>query len=242
MIDFHTHILPGMDDGSKSISESLYLLQMEAEQGISEVVLTPHFYSSQNSPEIFLKRRENAWQQLASSLTQELPRLRLGAEVQYFDGISRVEDLDVLCIDGSNLLLLEMPFTQWSGRVLNEVSELNSQKNIQIILAHIERYLPMQRKHVLPRLLEQGVLIQSNVSFFDDWKTRFKANSMLRKNQIHIVGSDCHGTQSRPPRWGNLSSRTRERIQQKSWLFSARYLSEPRSSLSNLQVGSNIDL
>ena len=48
MIDFHTHILPGVDDGSKNLDESLQLLQMEQQQGIDIVVLTPHYYSSQN--------------------------------------------------------------------------------------------------------------------------------------------------------------------------------------------------
>lgn len=242
MIDFHTHILPGIDDGSKSVAESLKLLQLEAEQGISEVVLTPHFYATQNSPYTFLKCRNESWQRLAPNLTSDLPRLRLGAEVQYYEGICAAKDLDILCIDGSNLLLLEMPFSTWTQRQLNDLCELNSRGNLKIILAHIERYLPMQKKNTLSQLLDEGVLIQSNVSFFIDWRTRLKASSMLEKNQIHIVGSDCHGTQLRPPKWEKLSWNLREKIERKSWIFSARYFDEPNSFPCNLHVGSDAEL
>ena len=61
MIDFHTHILPGVDDGSRSIEESLAMLQAEADAGIERVVFTPHFYASQNSPKDFLRRRKDSW-------------------------------------------------------------------------------------------------------------------------------------------------------------------------------------
>ena len=58
MIDFHTHILPKMDDGSKSTEESIAMLKMQAEQGIRWVVATPHFYAEPESPQDFLQRRK----------------------------------------------------------------------------------------------------------------------------------------------------------------------------------------
>ena len=61
MIDFHTHILPGMDDGSKSVEESIWLLQEEVRQGVDAVMLTPHFYAEENSPVDFLRRRYASW-------------------------------------------------------------------------------------------------------------------------------------------------------------------------------------
>ena len=56
IIDFHSHILPGVDDGSQSVQESLAMLKMEAEQGIQHVIATPHFYPKHDSPEHFLER------------------------------------------------------------------------------------------------------------------------------------------------------------------------------------------
>ena len=64
MIDFHSHILPGMDDGSQTVEESLTLLEMLRAQGVDTVAATPHFYARENSPEVFLRRRREAWERL----------------------------------------------------------------------------------------------------------------------------------------------------------------------------------
>ena len=56
MIDFHSHILPAMDDGSKNIEESLQMLRMLQEQGVERVIATPHFYADENPPDVFLRR------------------------------------------------------------------------------------------------------------------------------------------------------------------------------------------
>ena len=58
--DFHSHILPGVDDGSSSLEQSLQMLRMEAEQGIRHVVATPHFYARYDAPETFLEKRSRA--------------------------------------------------------------------------------------------------------------------------------------------------------------------------------------
>ena len=66
MIDFHTHILPGIDDGSRNSEESIQMLNLEQEQGITKIVFTPHFYANRNSVERFLKRREASYERLLS--------------------------------------------------------------------------------------------------------------------------------------------------------------------------------
>ena len=60
IIDFHSHILPGIDDGSESVEQSIAMLRMEAEQGITHVVATPHFYPRHDTPQRFLQRRKDA--------------------------------------------------------------------------------------------------------------------------------------------------------------------------------------
>lgn len=198
-IDFHTHILPGMDDGSSSIQESLAMLEEESRQGAEMVVLTPHFYAQQNDVIAFLHRRTAAWQQLCPHLTPNLPQLRLGAEVQYFEGICSVEEVARLRIQGTRLLLLEMPFSRWSERMLQDVVELNTLPEQQVVLAHVERYLDFQSKGTLDALLEQDILVQCNASFFQNWKTKHKAMTMLRHGKIHLLGSDCHNMHTRVP-------------------------------------------
>ena len=64
MIDFHTHILPGMDDGSRDVRESFQMLTLESEQGVQETLLTPHFYAHFDKISSFLERREHSFQKL----------------------------------------------------------------------------------------------------------------------------------------------------------------------------------
>ena len=201
MVDFHTHILPGIDDGSRSVGESVALLRMLMGQGVHAVAATPHFYADRTSPERFLEAREGAWQQLRSYLFPELPEVSLGAEVQYFEGISGVKEINLLKIQGSDLLMLEMPFQHWTDRMITDVLELNGRPDMQIVLAHIERYLSEQPRGIWQYLCRNGILMQSNVSFFADWRTRRKAVSMLEKGEIHLLGSDCHNKTNRPPNW-----------------------------------------
>lgn len=209
MIDFHTHILPHLDDGSRSVSESVNMLQEEARQGVKTVILTPHFYAEENSPVEFLKRRYKSWQKLEPYLSPELPNVRLGAEVQYFEGICNVEDVHHLRIIGTNLLLVEMPFNHWTNRMVEDILDLNERQDTQIVLAHIERYIDMQNQNVWQQLLAGGVLMQSNVSFFGNWKTRHQAMSMLKRGEIHLLGSDCHNMQTRRPNWDLLPEKAR---------------------------------
>lgn len=199
IVDFHTHILPGMDDGSADPAESAAMLAEEARQGVDLVVLTPHFYATENSPRQFLARRSAAYQRLMQVVRPEFPQLRLGAEVQYFEGMSRAESLDALRVEGTPLLLLEMPFSRWPSRTVSEVLELNDQQGMQVVLAHVERYLSMQREEVWRTFAENGVLMQASASAFRSWGKRRKIRSMMRDGMIQFFGSDCHNMDDRPP-------------------------------------------
>ena len=201
MLDLHTHILPGIDDGSRSVKMSLSMLRREARQGIEDVVLTPHFYAHRHSPERFLKKREDAAAQLTAAVGEDgrYPRLHLGAEVAYFDGMSRVEDIDRLCIGDTRCILVEMPFCKWNRRILDDVFQLKDYLGLQPILAHIERYMRFQPSGTARELSEEGMLIQANASFFASWPASMKAMHMLKNRCIHFIGSDCHDLENRPP-------------------------------------------
>ncbi len=201
MIDFHTHILPGMDDGSKDVHQSLEMLRMEQKMGIDTVFLTPHFYASQNSPETFLNRREEAWQRLQEGLEEDLPQLLLGAEVQYYESIGYAENLRSLCVQGTNLLLLEMPFNRWDDRVVRTVLDLNGTDGIQIVLAHIDRYLKFVKEDIWALFQRNGILMQLNASAFSGWLHRRKAVSLMQNGTVQFIGSDCHNLDSRKPNW-----------------------------------------
>ncbi len=200
MVDFHCHCLPGIDDGSQSVEESIKILEMLSHQGVNSVVATPHFIANNETVESFLQRRKKSYEELSENLHDNLPDIKLGAEVEYYDGISSLTDLKKLCIEGTNILLLEMPNVRWTQGVINELYRLVSMGNLQIMLAHIERCLFLQDWQVVDYLLRNDVIMQSNASHFIQLFTKRKACKYLRDNIIHVLGSDSHNITSRPPR------------------------------------------
>ena len=212
MIDWHSHLLPAMDDGSKDVEESLKLLNLLHEQGISHVVATPHFYANDESVDRFLIRRGQSFNNLQENLSDQYPKIHLGAEVKYYQGISRMEGLDKLCIEGSDILLLEMPLGKWSNFVVSEVMELANTARFRIMLAHIERYFSLQSKSVWRMLYENGILMQVNTGAFLSMGMRRKALRFIKSGGVLFVGSDCHNMTSRPPRMGQVLSILKKRL------------------------------
>lgn len=203
MIDWHSHILPKVDDGSKSIDESIALLNMLKDQSVDTVVATSHFYANKDRVGSFLERRQIAYEELCKSLPKDSPEIILGAEVYYYSGISRMEDLKLLRLQNSKVLLLEMPMSKWSDYTVRELIEISSSRDFKLLIAHVERYMSYQSGKVLENLLGNGVLFQVNASFFNEFFTKRKALNLLNDGYIHAIGSDCHGIDSRPPKIGN---------------------------------------
>lgn len=199
MVDFHTHILPEMDDGSRTAAQSIQMLERLSQQGVDTVALTPHFYGMQESPGHFLLRREESLEKLAGALSDGLPALRVGAEVLYFRGISRMKELYDLRLSGTKVLLLEMPFEPWDSYAVQEVRDLSCDPGLVVLLAHIDRYLAWQNDRVWDTLLGSGVKMQANAAFFTGFLQRKKACRMLSRGMIHVLGTDCHNMDTRSP-------------------------------------------
>ncbi len=225
MIDFHSHILPGVDDGSKSVEMSLEMLRLSAEQGVTDICLTPHFYAERETPAKFLEKRQRAAEELFSRLESDMPsgtpKIRLGAEVKYFEGICRCDELELLKLQGTDILLIEMPFMNWTDRIWKDIEEIASYPNMKVMLAHIERYLQFGAEKYLTNFPISGILVQSNAeNFTSGYFQRRKALKMLKSGMIDVLGSDCHNLTSRPPNIGRaedvikkaLGSKAIERI------------------------------
>lgn len=205
IVDFHSHILPGIDDGSGSLKESIALLRLEAEQGISHVVATPHFYPRYETPESFLEKRHRAEETLlaAKERVKGLPSISVGAEVYFFRGISESEFLPQLTIQGNQCILIEMPPAPWPEFIYQELEAIWRRRGITPVIAHIDRYIAPFRTYKIPQKLQDlPVLVQANASFFLEKRTRRMALKMLKADQIQLLGSDCHNLDSRPPRLG----------------------------------------
>lgn len=202
MIDFHSHILPKMDDGSRSVEESEAMLRALAQQGADAVIATPHFYANDESVSDFIIRREKSLERLKSGVTDGMPEILLGAEVKYYEGISRLAELSALCVQNSNLILLEMPMKRWTEYVLRELIDISCSGKFTLVLAHVERYMKFQKAGVIEQLLRNGILLQINASFVCDFFTKRQAVNLLKRQAVHFIGSDCHNMSDRPPNIG----------------------------------------
>lgn len=215
IIDFHSHVLPGIDDGSHSVEESIALLRLAAEQGITHVVATPHFYPQQDTPERFLRRRAAAEAALREELQKHpgLPEVSVGAEVYYFNGISNSEAISKLTIDKKRCILIEMPLPPWTDSMYRELDGLYRKQGLIPIIAHVDRYIGRFRTYGIPeRLAALPVLVQANGEFFLKRSTAAMALRMLNKNQIHLLGSDCHNLTSRAPDLGHALALIEKRL------------------------------
>lgn len=213
--DFHSHILPGIDDGSKNLAQSMAMLRLEAEQGVGRVVATPHFYPQYDTPERFINRRSRAEQLLRQAMQEEpdLPELYVGAEVYYFPGISQSDAISSLTISGTRFLLIEMPPPPWTEAMYRELEDLAVKRGYTPIIAHVDRYIGRFRTFGIPEKLEKlPVFVQANADFFLERATASMAMRMLKKEQIHLLGSDCHNVKDRKPNLGPALERIRQKL------------------------------
>ena len=141
LVEVHSHILPGIDDGSPDVETSLKMIDMLKKQGAKAIVLTPHYYSDSISYDDFVARRNNAYNLLKSSLPLESPELILSAEVYISKYLFNNSSLDEIKIGNSDYALIEHPFScDFSQEIYDRLLNLYYDYGIKPVLAHIERY------------------------------------------------------------------------------------------------------
>ena len=215
--DFHSHVLPCMDDGSTSVEMSIAMLQAAAEQGITHVIATPHFYAHRNTPERFLERRNQSEKILREEMQKYsgLPKLSVGAEVLFFKGISECDALKLLTISEKNCILLEMAECPWGDYAFREIEQIREKQGLLPIIAHVDRYVGPWQDHGIPARLEKlPVMVQANAEFFLRRFTAPMAMRMLKRGQIHVLGSDCHNLTSRRQNLGEALQRIQKKLGQ----------------------------
>ena len=152
-----------------------------------------------------MRNRKAAEQHLREEMAKhaDMPALSVGAEVYFFRGISQTDILRELAIDGGKYVLVEMPHCDWTDTMYRELEEIYNRQGLVPIMAHIDRYLgPIGKNSIMKRLEALPVLVQVNASFFRSGGSARKALKMLKKGQIHLIGSDCHNTRERSPKLG----------------------------------------
>lgn len=202
MIDFHTHILPGIDDGSHDVRMTRELLELEQRHGVDRIVFTPHFYAQRENIEHFLKKREKAYEAVRENLGDDADifGFKMGAEIYYFPSIGRADMLEKLKIENTNYILLEMPFAQWTKGIYLDILDILEKQEINIILAHVERFYQFQKdKTIWNQVLELPLIPQINTGSLLQWRSRRFDIKFIKEGHKVILGTDCHNTTSRVP-------------------------------------------
>jgi len=214
MIDLHTHILPGVDDGSPDEPTSLAALQAAVQAGITDVVCTPHYMKS-----LYENSRANVWGKYESLRAlvaeQQLPlTLHLGAEVMLDPTTPDVIDPLALNIDDTRYVLVESELNALPMNYLDLLFEI-VRRGWKPVLAHPERYPDiMNRLSLAEDLLYRNVYMQLNGgSLLGGYgkKVMDTAWKMVERGYVHFVASDTHA-RSTENILGNAAEALRARI------------------------------
>ena len=187
IVDFHAHILPCADHGSSSVEESVKQLTLAKKYGVEYIVATPHFYPDRESAKNFLARRDVCTERLRALLSDAHIPVYLGTEMQATEGIDHMKELDALCIGGTNVLLLEMPFYAWSEALFETVERL-CRMPYRVVLAHVNRY----REKDVRRLLMAGARAQLNAEAVGGICLSRRYRRMVEEGMAVALGSDLH--------------------------------------------------
>lgn len=202
MTDFHSHILPSLDDGSKSPEMSVEMIKIGINQGVNKFIFTPHFYSDNTSYQDFIISRKKAIIELSSHCQQsefEMPEFLVGAEVALTDKTCSLENLDKLCIEGTELLLLELPYSPFVNWAPKAIYNIMYERNITPVMAHLDRYISSRaHKPVIEEILKMDIPIQINASAFLDRKARKFIKKLIGNANMVVLGSDVHNLKTRP--------------------------------------------
>lgn len=204
MTDLHCHILPAIDDGAKNVDISMRLLRMQNDSGITDIVSTPHFNPEHQNLDEFIAKRFNSARRLADAVFHsELPmRLKFGAEVRISPTLLEL-DSHPLCFQKTSVMLLEMPMNlrpQWDVNVVYQLAIMG----IIPLIAHIERYPYIQKNpNIALKWVEAGAFLQVNASSITDgWVHRNLVYKLLKHGLVHVIASDTHSPERRPPQLG----------------------------------------
>lgn len=197
--DFHSHILPRMDDGAKTTQESLAMLELLKKQGVETVFLTPHYDVQNESVENFLTRREASMQSLLPVLSEKtVPQLELGAEILLRRGISKT-DLFPL-VTSKNTILLELPYVPFQPWMAEEIENIAYGLRVTPLLAHVERYHSFYTEENYETLFSlEHIEVQMNCNTFTNRHGRQFLKKILKRGFMPYFGTDTHNLSSRAP-------------------------------------------
>lgn len=204
IIDCHCHILPGVDDGAADMEESLRMLRVAHEEGITDVIATPHYQSGRyftpagRVRELVQELQGRAWE-------EGVPiRLRPGTEVYYRSGLEgRLDGGELATMNGTGHVLVEFSPAEGFGYIRNAVEDVRGMGYFPI-LAHVERYRCLAGEAGrVGELRRMGCGIQANaasVTGEHGLAAKRSLRELLSLRLVDYIGTDAHGAEGRSPR------------------------------------------
>lgn len=203
-IDIHAHILPGVDDGSGSMEETIKMLRIAFDQGIRTIIATPHYIAGGKNASVEQLNIVRAQvQEEAEKIDKEF-KILLGNELYYSEAImDELKSQKALTLAGSNYVLVEFSVRDSYERIYKGLKEL-IYSGYAPVLAHVERYHCLYKKaDLISELISLGCYIQMNSESLVGGIFNTEANlnrKLLNNGLIHLVGSDCHSSEIRKPK------------------------------------------
>lgn len=199
IIDAHCHVLPGVDDGARTMEEAVELLQMAHRQGIASVIATPHDRGRGDPLE-----REELRKSLQEEIRKSLPDFYIysGSENYYHEGlVQRLWEGRAVTLEKSRYVLVEFHPAVSYGTVFRGIRGLSGAGYVPV-LAHVERYACLRREENLKELLEGGCRLQMNFESLQG--SRFSpevrwCRKTVLTGRIFLMGTDMHRLDFRPP-------------------------------------------
>lgn len=198
-IDFHSHFLPGIDDGATDIHMSIDMLSDSYSQGTEVIVATPHYFLNEALIDDACNRRDKAMSDVLDYSVEHkiaVPKIIGGFEVGFSHELKNQDNLKKLCIGNTDYILIELPYVQWDDKVIEGVYEL-SLKGIKPVIAHFERYYRAFGDAVF-ELAELNVVLQFNCSVMNTVFGRRFVKNVMKSKKTCVMGTDMHNTTSRP--------------------------------------------
>lgn len=208
MIDIHSHILYGVDDGAKTINDSIRLIDEMVKQGVTKFILTPH--RRKGMFEETVEKIEEHFKILKEAVKNRYKdiELYLGREIYYNeDVVEKIGTGELYSLANSRYVLIEFNYGIHPKDLENAIYNIVTSGKIPVI-AHIERYECLEKNiKLIEKLIEHGVKIQVNAEsvlkpkLFGDKHKKYKqrAKYFLEKDIVDIISSDAHNLDTRKP-------------------------------------------
>ncbi len=221
MIDLHSHCLPEVDDGAKSLTESLQMLSDSFSQGVRICAATPHcILHNPSSIDDFLERRKAGMDALLEHLTEEMPEIVLGAEVYLDNDINRYPAPERLCLEGTDYMMLEFPVDKVNPRWAEWIYNIN-RKGIRVLVAHVDRYAEWEK--MMSDFKGLDVKYQVNASRFLEFMSGKLVKRLMAYGHDYVISSDMHNMRTRKCNMGAAYGKAKKKFGEKAAeeLFSA---------------------